>query len=465
MQIISPQFALFAAVTLAVYYLLTRKAQNVWLLLASYFFYVTIRWEYALVLFGVTLLNFLIGKKVASRTWFTLGLIFNIASFASLKLISGPYGLLAVGITGRNVPADALSLLLPIGFSFYILQAISYLVDIHRGQAQPAQTFVDFALYLTYFPKLLAGPIERPARFLSRLEADRRVDGAALARGVGLILVGILRKVIIADRINALIPASVFSDPASFSSLEKLVWLLVFVFGLYNDFQGYSTLVRGLSGLVGIELELNFRQPLFARSFSDFWTRWHVSLSFWLRDYIFFPLRRWLMQNRWPAWIATLMPPLVTMLISGYWHGAYLTMLSWGLLHGLYLLGEQFLGFPRAREANQLRGALGTILVFTFTSLAWIPFASTSLRASFGYLTGLFAFTGGLSAPIPILDLLPAAVTSLWIDWQESKYNTDAFFLHWTPRAQAWGFALALWLLILFLGPQAGLVTFVYQGF
>ena len=465
MQIISPQFVLFAAVTLAVYYLLARRAQNIWLLLASYFFYVTIRWEYALVAFLVTLINFFIAKKVSSRNWLALGLTVNLGSFAALKLISSPYGPGLVGLTRLPVPTDALGLLLPIGFSFYILQAISYLLDIHRGQAQPAQTFVDFALYLTYFPKLLAGPIERPARFLPRLEADRRVDGAALARGVGLILVGLVRKVIIADRINALIPATVFSDPASFSSLEKMIGLLVFIFGLYNDFQGYTTIVRGLSGLFGIELEPNFRQPFFAQSVSDFWTRWHISLSFWLRDYIFLPFRRWLMQRRWPMWIATSAPPLVTMLASGFWHGAYAAILVWGFVHGLYLILEQLLRFNRNASVGRLRATFTALFVFSAISLTFVFFAAPSLRASFNYLTGLFAFTSGLSAPLPLIDLLPAIVVSFWFDWQESKHGTDSFFMKWKPSAQAWGFALALWLVFLFLGPQAGLVTFVYQGF
>ncbi len=465
MQIISPQFLAFTTVTLAVYYLLARKAQNAWLLLASIFFYITIRWEYAVAILALSLINYFIGQKVESRGWLRLGLTINIASFALLKLFSGPYGGGLAGLLHIPITSDALSLLLPIGFSFYILQAISYLLDIHRGQSQPARSYVDFALYLTYFPKLLAGPIERPARFLSRLEADRRVDNIAFARSVGLILVGILRKVILADRINALIPATVFSDPASFSSVEKMIWLLVFAFGLYNDFQGYTTIIRGVSGLFGIELELNFRQPFFAKSFSDFWTRWHISLSFWLRDYIFFPLRRWLMQHRWPAWIATFAPPLVTMLVSGYWHGAYLTMIGWGLLHGFYLIGEQILGFPRTHETNKIRGVLSNLFVFLLISLAWIPFATSSLRASANYALGIFSFSGSISTPLPLLDILPAFAASLWLDWQESKHNSDAFFMKWSPNSQAWGLAIAIWLMILFLGPQAGLVTFVYQGF
>jgi len=460
MQILSIQFLAFSLVTLAVYYFLARKAQNIWLLLASYFFYVTISWQYTLTLFAITILNFYIGKKAASRAWLALGVSINLVSFAALKLLSGPYGPRLL-----PVPPEALNLLLPIGFSFYILQAISYLVDIHNHQADSADDLVDFALYLSFFPKLLAGPIERPARFLSGLRAVRRVDARTLARGLGLILVGILRKVILADRLTSFLPPTIFSDPAAFSSLEKLIWLLVFTFGLYNDFAGYTSIVRGLSALMGIELSPNFRQPFFANSLSDFWTRWHISLSFWLRDYIFFPARRWLMHRRWPQLLAVILPPLVTMFASGFWHGAYASVIAWGGLHGLYLVLEQVFKSKTTRQPNRIQGALSVVIVFSITTLTLIPFAASSLRAAVEYFTGLFAFTAQVTSFIPVPDLLAAASLTLWLDWQVSRHTSDAFFLKWTPSAQAWGFALMLWLLILFLGPQAGVVTFVYQGF
>jgi alginate O-acetyltransferase complex protein AlgI len=460
MQIISLQFLAFSAVTLTIYFLLARKAQNIWLLLASYFFYATISWKYALVLLAVTAVNFWIGRKAVARAWLILGVGLNLSSFAALKLLSGPYGPRLL-----NVPPDALSLLLPIGFSFYILQAISYLIDIHNHPAEVADDFVDFALTLSYFPKMLAGPIERPARFLSGLRAGRRVDGTALARGLGFILVGLLRKIILADRLTSFLPPTIFSDPAAFSSLEKVIWLLVFTFGLYNDFAGYTSIVRGLSALMGIELSPNFRQPFFANSLSDFWTRWHISLSFWLRDYIFFPARRWLMQKRWPQLLTVILPPLLTMLASGFWHGAYASVMVWGGLHGMYLVLEQLFKSKTSRPSNRIQSTLSVLAVFSITTLTLIPFAASSLRAALEYFTGLFAFTGQVITTVPVPDLLAAAAFTLWLDWQESHHATDAFFLKWTPAAQAWGFALAIWLLILFLGPQAGVVTFVYQGF
>lgn len=460
MQLISPQFLLFAAITLAVYYCLARKVQNTWLLAASYFFYAAISPSYALALLTITIINYSIGKKAASRAWLTLGVGLNLLSFAALKLVSGPYGPRLLPF-----PPDSLSLLLPVGFSFYILQAISYLVEIHNRQSDPADDFFDFALYLTFFPKLLSGPIERPSRFLAELRAVRRVDASALTRGVGLIIVGLIRKIVIADRLISFLPPTVFSDPAAFSSLEKVIWLLAFTFGLYNDFAGYTSIVRGLSALMGIELGPNFRQPFLAHSLSDFWTRWHISLSFWLRDYVFFPARRWLMQRRWPTLAAIFLPPLVTMLASGYWHGARTAMIVWGGLHGLYLVGEQLLKSKTPRPPSRLRTALSTLAIFTLTTLAWIPFAASSLRAASVYFAGLFTFTAQTTGVIPVLDLIAAAALTLLLDWQESHHATDAFFMKWSLHARAWGFAAALWLLILFLGPQASVVTFVYQGF
>lgn len=461
MQLLSLQFLLFAAVTLVVHRLLPRRWRNLWLLLASYAFYLTLGWRYALVLLAVTLLNFFLGRRAASHRWLWLGIALNLSSFAALKLLSGPYGPRLL----PALPPDALGLLLPVGFSFYILQAVSYLVDIHNGQAKPAESVEEFALYLTYFPKMLAGPIERPARFFADLRQPRRVDASAFARGVGLILVGILRKVVIADRLASFLPPTVFFEPAAFSSLEKFLWLLVFTFSLYNDFAGYTAIVRGLSALFGIELGPNFRQPFFANSFSDFWTRWHISLSFWLRDYIFFPLRRWLVKRGWPHLLTVLLPPLLTMLASGYWHGARAAMIAWGGLHGIYLVGEQLLKAKTPSSPSRSRKAASAFLIFAFTTLAWIPFASTSLRAAVEYFTGLFAFTGQIVSYVPALDIFAAFAFTLWLDWQEARHASEAFFMKWSPRAQAWGIALTLWLLILFLGPQANVVTFVYQGF
>jgi D-alanyl-lipoteichoic acid acyltransferase DltB (MBOAT superfamily) len=462
MQLISVQFLIFSITVLAVYWLLARKAQNIWLLLVSYFFYGTFNRWFAVVLFAVTIINFFLGQRARSRPWFTLGILLNLSSFMALKLISGPYASLLLPF-----PPDVLNLLLPVGFSFYILQAISYLVDIHNGTAEPADSLLDFALYLSYFPKLLAGPIERAASFLSKLQNDRHVDAANLTRGMGLILIGLVRKVVLADRLSLFLPPTVFSDPSGFSALEKIIWLLVYIFRLYNDFAGYTSIVRGLSALMGIELSPNFRQPFFATSLSDFWTRWHISLSFWLRDYIFVyvyvPLRRWLIRNHRSQYPAVILPPILTMLASGFWHGAYASIMVWGGLHGLYVVLEQLL--KPLRRSMQTMKAVSSLFVFFIITLTWIPFAASSLGSAVEFFQGLFNFTFQVTSYIPIPDLFAALLLTLWLDWQEARHGMDAFFLKWKPSAQAWGLAAAIWILILFLSPGLRTVTFVYQGF
>ena len=331
-------FLILTLIALVIYYLLTPRAQTLWLLLVSWFFYATWSWFYLAVLLVSTLLNFVLARQIErrkSRVLFLAGIVINAGSLILLKLLTGPYG---VNILERANEITLTAILLPIGFSFYVLQILSYLTDVYRGQIKAEQDFMHFALYLAYFPKMLAGPIERAKSFLPQLKHERMVDRHDLEQAFYLILLGLLRKIVIADHLSRIQPPDIFSMPENYTSLERCVWLLVFAFILYNDFAGYTSIVRGISCLFGIQLSPNFQEPFMARSFSDFWARWHISLSEWLRDYIFYPARRWFMSRPQSNWIALVIPPLLTMLVSGFWHGASLALLFWGFLHGLYLV-------------------------------------------------------------------------------------------------------------------------------
>jgi D-alanyl-lipoteichoic acid acyltransferase DltB (MBOAT superfamily) len=351
---------------------------------------------------------------------------------------------------------------MPIGFSFYILQIISYLIDIQRGQLKAERDFIHFALYLTYFPKMLAGPIERARNFLPQLKQARLVDKNAIEQGLYLILLGLLRKIVIADHLAKLRPTDIFSKPENYTSLERAVWLLVFAFIIYNDFAGYTSIIRGVSCLLGIQLSPNFRQPFLARSFSDFWTRWHISLSEWLRDYIFYPVRRWLMQLHWPGWIALIVPSMLTMLASGFWHGAYLALLLWGFLHGLYLVIEQFLQQAKLLPRDGYKTHLYSMIVFLMVTLAWVPFNVPSVRSAGRYLTGLLPpYT--TTFDLYILPDLLLLCFSLWLDRQEQHHNDLAFPRKWTTSQQPWGVAIAVILIFLFRNTGNDLSRFVYQ--
>jgi len=466
MDIISFEFFVFCAVVIIIYAWLSRPAQNFWLLLASYGFYLTFGFQYVLFLLSLTWFNFWIGAKIANtgsaKKWLRVGVVTDVGLLIALKVITGPYGgRLAELLSGQG---QLISILLPIGFSFYVLQSISYLVGIERRQFKPADHWVEFALYMAYFPKMLAGPIERVNYFLPQIEKKRKVDSAQFGGGVGLILLGLLRKMVIADGLSSIRPGDIFNMAANYSSLELGLWLPVFAFELYNDFAGYSNIVRGISKLLGIELSINFAQPFFANSFGDFWNRWHITLSSWLRDYIFFPLRRWFLQKKSPPLITLVFPPLITMFISGFWHGTSLAMLAWGALHGFYMVTEQVL---RQNGDGKFRwpDLFSKLLIFILITLAWIPFGAGDLSRTLVFVRQA-TFLTSAQVEIGILVNSSFAVSfSFLLDWLESKNNTGLFFLEWSPGIQALVVTITLFILILFAGTGPNLSNFIYQGF
>ena len=463
-EIISIDFFVLAGITILVYHLLTPRAQTVWLLMVSYFFYATWSLPHLGILIISTCLNFILAHQIEngkSRFLFILGLLINAGSLATLKLFTGPYG---VGFLESIEASSLTGILLPIGFSFYVLQNISYLIDVYRGQAGSEKDFIHFALYTAYFPKMLAGPIERAKNFLSQLSRTRVVEKNAIEQGLYLIVLGLIRKIVIADHLSRLRPADIFSYPQDYSSLERTVWLLVFAFIIYNDFAGYTSIVRGISCLLGIQLSPNFRQPFLAKSFSDFWTRWHITLSEWLRDYIFYPSRRWFMSAKRLNWMAWLLPPIATMFVSGFWHGASLALVLWGLFHGLYLVLEQMLQQKKLLPKSGVTARFYSVVVFILVTLAWIPFNTPSVRSAGRYLIGLLP-PYSISFDLLILPDLLLILLSLWLDLQEQHHNDLSFPRKWSTPAQSWGVAIAILLIYAFATSGEDISRFVYQFF
>jgi len=463
-DIVSANFFILAGLAVLVYYLLSPRAQVVWVLMVSYFFYATWSWGYLATLIIFSCLNFFLAlgiEKNKSRLLFILSIIMNAGSLMALKFLTGPYG---TNLLEQIKQPILTGILLPIGFSFYVLQNISYITDVYRGQTKAERDIFNFALYFAYFPKLLAGPIERARQFLPQLSQKRNVDTKTIEQGLYLILIGLVRKVIIADQLAKLLPTDGFSNPQNYSSLEQVIWLLIFAFVIYNDFAGYTSIVRGVSCFFGIQLSPNFKQPFLAKSFSDFWTRWHISLSEWLRDYIFFPARRWLMSMKLPGWTAWMIPPMLTMLVSGFWHGAYLALIFWGFLHGIYLMIEQLLQQFKILPKSGLKSRLYGLVVFILVTLAWVPFNTPSVRSAGRFF---LEFLPPYSASFNLLFLpeLLLILLSLWIDKQEQRYNDQSFPRNWSASAQKWGVATAIILLYLFSSAGNDISRFVYQFF
>lgn len=462
----------FVAGILLVYYLLPRRLQNIWLLLASYLFYVMIAWQFAVVLLFVTLINYGLGhliRKSDGRQWLWLGILLNVLALGYFKYASFfvPQFIAWIRWAGITIQNDTgLQILLPIGLSFVILQAIAYLVDVRQKRLKTPANLVDFSLYIAYFPKLTSGPIEKAGTFLSKLATDRVVDNAALRRSVGLIIIGLVRKLLIADTLTRIVPADAFMDPSQFTSPGLIAYLLGYSFALYNDFAGYTSIVRGISGLFGIELARNFQQPYFSRSFNEFWNRWHISLSHWLRDYIFFPLSRALRKRlSSPQHVVNLiLPPLVTMLISGLWHGVNWGMIVWGGLHGIYQVIWQILfrrGLIEPPEKQPVwKQAISTGVVFVFVVLAWLSFRMP-LPIAGAYLKNLLTW-GGLSN-LGIRIYLTIGL-SILIDGLQYRARDEFFFQTWPRLVQASLLAL-IWLALFLVLYTERSPLFVYQGF
>ncbi|MBD3307295.1 hypothetical protein GF339_12715 [candidate division KSB3 bacterium] len=471
MNLISLQFFGFVGLVLVVYYLLPRRAQNYWLLAMSYGFYLTWSWQFPLILAGMTGWTFFLAQKLQAdqsrrRVWLYLGIGGNLGVLLLFKYADFFVPQMASLISRLGMNVKGIQILLPIGMSFYILQAISYLLDVSRKQIPAATHIGDFALYLAYFPKLTAGPIERARTFLPQLAQHRVVDNEALARSFTLITIGLVRKIVVADMLLKAIPSKIFVTPEQFSALELFIWLATYFFGLYHDFAGYTNLMRGVSGLFGIELSRNFAHPLFARNFTEFWSRWHITLSQWLRDYIYFPLSRVLVRRNLSRFnLADLiLPPVATMLVSGLWHGNQGHILLWGLLMGIYLVGERLpsLWLPVTSPSTRPRWRQGGGMVIVFLLiLGSLPLVLTNISTAINFWQRLLHWN---TLAWPNVRILLVLVPGIWLDWVQYRNKNELIFLTWPRTVQASLLALAALAVLLFsrVGPGE---PFIYQGF
>jgi alginate O-acetyltransferase complex protein AlgI len=496
--IISLDFLYLTSITIIVYYCLNKKAQNIWLLLVSYFFYYNLGWLFPVFLFLSSFINFWIGKKISSttgktnRVYFYIGLIGNIAAFSFFKFINYPD--LISGFSSRFLVIDRnlLVLLIPIGFSFYCLQGIAYLIDIYKTRIKAEDVFWDFALFIAFFPKLIAGPIERASSLLPQIKKDRLVDNKKIDSGFTQIIIGLFRKIVIAGLLIYIIPkdfvnSSVINSHPSLGLLSlpffnyteqipyyyRLFGIIGYVIYLYNDFAGYSSIVCGISLLMGFSITNNFRQPFLAHTFMDFWSRWHVSLSSWLRDYIYFPITRALLKSKTTdvLIINIGLPLTVTLIISGLWHGFIPTMILWGLIQGILITFEHLVykKWPLLNPSKKSKPIqfVYSALVFSQIVFSFVPFAAKSVPETLAFWKVIFK---GSSQPIPIGFILPILlliILSFVIDIIQNSKKDESFVQSWPllARASALVFSCvciaiaAIWTMSS-INPQ-----FVYQGF
>ncbi len=398
----SPVFFLFLILVVISYWLLPWRKQNILLLLASYFFYGWWDWRFLGLILLSTVVDFFCAKSIAAsgnpvrrKTLLAISIALNLGFLAFFKYFNFFIDSLSSTLSAVGLPVNItlLRILLPPGISFYTFQALAYIVDVYFGRLEPAESLPDYGLFINFFPHLIAGPIQRPSHLLPQVQSPRHFDSKQFVDGVMLILTGLFRKCVIADNCALLANAAFNGSMGEPNVMVVLLGAYAFAWQIYGDFSGYSDIARGAAKCLGFEFMVNFRQPYLATSLQDFWRRWHISLSTWLRDYLYIPLGG---SRRGEA--RTYSNLLATMLIGGLWHGANWTFVVWGAIHGAgqaieRMFREQFKSKTRSGVENAWSGVwLKRIFVFHVVCFAWIFFRARSVQYAFSFIRGLAFF-------------------------------------------------------------------------
>ena len=390
----SYEFWLFVAIVAALFYGLPRRYGRYVLLLTSYYFYA--RWNawYVLFLWILTASDFLIGivlERSRSRLFLALGVAANLAFLGTFKYANFASGTVSA-LLGMHENPWLVNLFVPIGISFHTFQSISYLVDVYRGRMTAIRKPLDYALFLAFFPQLLAGPIVRAGLFFGELFSWRPPTAEDVSYGLARAGFGLVKKMAIADQF-APISNAYFAAPAAHPG-ALAAWSAVFAFGMqiYFDFSGYSDIAIGCARLFGFVFPENFAMPYLATSITDFWHRWHITLSTWLRDYLYIPLG-----GSRHGTFATLRNLMLTMLLGGLWHGAQWTFVAWGAVHGVLLCVERVLGIGHGRAPRGVVAVVRIVVTFALVSLAWVLFRAPAFGTAAAVYRALFAGGGGAS--------------------------------------------------------------------
>jgi alginate O-acetyltransferase complex protein AlgI len=469
-------FLIFFPTVLALYYLLPRRGQNLTLLIASYVFYATWDWRFLSLIIISTIVDYFCGLQIdqattqkQKRSFLAFSLFTNLLILGFFKYFGFFYesAISSLSSLGIHSPQLALKILLPVGISFYTFQTMSYSIDIYKGKMKPTRNFLNFSLFVAYFPQLVAGPIERAKNLLPQIEGKRRTDGNMVLSGCWLILLGFFKKVVIGDGVAGFVDQA-FSDPSALSGSAALGAAYLFAIQIYGDFSGYSDIARGCSRLLGIELMVNFRQPYLAKSMGEFWRRWHISLSTWFRDYVYIPLGG----NRLGHW-NTYRNLWITFLVTGFWHGANWTFLLWGVIHGVYLVVEKSMGLKPSKPyetslltgsiKNKVKGLLQILLVFHLAVFAFVIFRGATVTEGWSVLQAIFTAPYSTGDWTNIWRFFLYGGMLLIYDLSQELKRTDEPSAMYLPAV--WGAVIATLLFIALLVFGGQVRAFIYFQF
>jgi len=475
----SIDFAIFLPIVFLIYWQLQKsnpRAQNLFLLISSYLFYGWWDWRFLFLLLFSSLVDYLIGlglsgenKTHRRNTLLGISLVVNLGMLGFFKYYNFFLDSFvdAFSFLGYSFQKDRLNIILPVGISFYTFQTLSYSIDVYRKELKPAKDIISFLGFVSFFPQLVAGPIERASNLLPQFEKNRDFKYANAVDGMRQILWGLFKKMVIADNCSIYV-SEIFGNHSDYSGSTLLLGAILFGFQIYGDFSGYSDIAIGTARLFGFNLMRNFAFPYFSRDIAEFWRRWHISLSTWFRDYLYVPLGGSKVSS-----ILKIRNTFLIFIISGFWHGANWTFLVWGLLNAIYfipllLTGKNRQNLDTVAQGNILpsfKEVLQITFTFLLTTLAWIFFRAENVAHAFSYLNGLFTislFSKPEILPLTLIILISILITGEWVQReQQHALQIGQVVKRATLR---WGIYFALSLIILAFG-NFNKTEFIYFAF
>lgn len=458
-------FVIFLPVVFLLYWFLTNKnlkLQNILLLLSSYFFYACWDWRFLFLLMFSTLLDYFTGLKMQDannqkrkRFWFWLSVAVNLGFLGIFKY----YNFFAesfaetISYVGLQVNPWTLKVILPVGISFYTFHGLSYVIDIYKGRIKAESNVVDYAVFVSFFPLLVAGPIERATHLLPQIKKRRTFDYTKAVDGLKQILWGLFKKIVIADNC-AEFANQIFNNSADQSGSNLALGAIFFAFQIYGDFSGYSDIAIGTARLFGIDLLRNFAFPYFSRDIAEFWRRWHISLSSWFKDYLYIPLGG----SKGGNWMR-IRNTFIIFIVSGFWHGANWTFIVWGALNALFILPSIIMKTNRNNLETVAQGnLLPTVkeffqmtITFTLAVFAWIFFRAENITHALSYISGIFSkslFSIPTITPhFPVLIIIILIIIFTIIEWlgREQQYAIAMLGTKWkSPLRYAMYYAIII---------------------
>jgi len=468
----SIHYAFFLPVVFFLYWFATKgklKFQNSLLLIASYFFYACWDYRFLFLLIFSTLLDYYMGIKMSEAnnkkikvSWFWLSIAVNVGFLGVFKYYNFFAESFKEALSLLGIEADfrSLNIILPVGISFYTFHGLSYVIDIYKNKIKPERNFIDYSLFVSFFPLLVAGPIERATHLLPQIKKDRFFDYSKAIDGLRQIVWGLFKKMVIADNC-AKYANVIFNNSTDYDGSTLIVGAIFFTFQIYCDFSGYSDIAIGTARLFGIDLLRNFAFPYFSRDIAEFWRRWHISLSTWFRDYLYIPLGG----SKGGTWLKV-RNTFIIFIVSGFWHGANWTFIMWGLLNALYIMPSILNGSNRnnldivahGRRFPDVKELTSIIITFGLTVFAWIFFRAENITNAFIFIKRIFSGLFHKSAYIETVNLfryevgyaLPCLILMLLIvEWiGRERQHALAYFFTSLPKPIRYSFYYFLLFLI-----------------